>query len=243
MTTPGTVSRAGDHDIDSSDTKRTSMDSANGNPTVIVAVVGALGSQGASVIRALTTSSSTSHWHIRALTSSPQSTAAQQLTTNPNISIVHCDVSDLASVRKAFQNCTHIFANTAFHGPTCLSDGARAAEKLEHKQAMNLVRAAAFTPSLRHFIYSTLMDGRVISGQKWHIPHFQSKQGANAFVVGGYPGDELAATVKEEEGWGALRDKTTLMCVGMFASNLLWDPYRPRKRVSGHIGQLSRTLS
>lgn len=120
----------------------------------IVAVVGALGTQGSSVITALKGSSLTANWHIRALTSSPDSSAAKALSTHSNVSIVQCNVNDPASIRAAFSNCTHIFANTAFHGPTLLSEGAEAAEKLESIQAMNLVRAAAATEEASHIQYA-----------------------------------------------------------------------------------------
>jgi nucleoside-diphosphate-sugar epimerase len=196
-----------------------------------VAVVGALGTQGASVITALINAPSTSNWQIRALTSSPDSSAAQRLASDPNITIVQCDIEDTASIRAAFKGCSHIFINTMFNGPTLLSEGPEAAEELENSQGLNLVRAAAATETLEHLVFSTLSDAKVISEGKWHIPHFQSKQGANAFILGGYPGDGLDDSGKEE-GWGSLRDKTTLLCVTMYASNLIWDPYRPRKRVS-----------
>jgi nucleoside-diphosphate-sugar epimerase len=201
-----------------------------------VAVVGALGTQGASVITALTNSPSISSWQIRALTSSPDSSAAQKLGSNSNVIIVQCDIEDVASIHAAFKGCTHIFINTMFNGPTLLSKGAEAAERLENGQGLNLVRAAAATESLEHLVFSTLSDAKVISCGKWHIPHFQSKQGANAFILGGYPGDGIDETAKEE-GWGRLRDKTTLLCVTMYASNLIWDPYRPRKRVSSRFSQ------
>lgn len=209
------------------------MDASSKNSSPLVAVVGALGTQGASVITALTSSPATATWRIRALTSSPNSAAAKALSaSNPNVSIVECNVNDIDSVRDAFRNCSHIFANSTFPGPTLLSDGPEAAERLEHRQAMNLVRAAAATESLRHLVFSTLVDSSVISGGKWKVPHFSSKQEANAFVVGGYPGDGVEGAAKKEEGWGSLRHKSTLMCVTMYGSNLVWDPYRPRKKVS-----------
>lgn len=206
------------------------MEASGQDSYPIVAVVGALGTQGASVIAALSSSPSTANWRIRALTSSPDSVAAKDLRTKPNVSVVRCDINDFASISDAFRHCTHIFANTAFHGPTLLSEGPEATQKLEHAQAMNLVRAAAATVGLRHLVFSTLPDPDVISGGKWKIPHFSSKQGANAFIVGGYPGAQVDGTAKEEI-WGALRHKSSLMSVGMYGSNLLWDPYRPRKRV------------
>ena len=207
------------------------MESPSQDSQPVVAVVGALGTQGTSVIAALTRSSTTAGWQIRALTSSPESAAAKALDSHSNVSIVHCDVNDLDSIRSAFHNCTHIFANTAFSGPTLLSKGAEAAESLESLQAMNIVRAAAATGTLRHLVFSTLPDSNVISQGKWKIPHFSSKQDANAFIAGGYPGHQSDG-LAQEEGWGVLRQKTSLMYVGMFGSNLLWDPYRPQKKVS-----------
>lgn len=195
-----------------------------------VAVVGALGIQGASVIQSLTSSPLTSRWRIRALTSSPNSDAARALSQQANISIIHCDVNDPDSIRKAFEGCTHIFANTAFHGGTLFAEGQAAAEKLEDDQGLNLVRAAAETKTLKHLIWSTLMDGSVISEGKWKVPHFMSKQGANAYIVGGYPGHK-GESYESESSWASLKNKSTLMAVGVYGSNFRNHAYRPVKKV------------
>lgn len=195
-----------------------------------VAVVGALGTQGASVIRALKSSPMTSQWKIRALTSSPQSDSARALGEEANVSIVYCDLNDPETIREAFQGCTHIFANTAFHGGTLFAKGQHAAEELEHDHGMNLVRAAAETKSLKHLIWSTLMDSNVISNGKWKVPHFMSKQGANAYILGGYKGYDAKGQQKEP-GWGSLKDRSTLMAIGVYGSNFRNHSYRPIKKV------------
>jgi hypothetical protein len=207
--------------------------SSDDNSAEIIAVVGALGAQGASVIRALQSSPATSQWKIRALTSSPDSDAAMALGSQANISIVHCDLNDPQSIRNAFEECTYIFANTAFSGAVLMAEGQQAGEILESRQGFNIVRSAAEIKTLKHFIWSTLMDSSVISEGKWKVPHFMSKQAANAFILGGYPG-YAGERHHMEPGWGTLRDKSTLMCIGMYGSNLRNHLYRPVKKVSTH---------
>lgn len=199
-----------------------------------VAVVGALGAQGGSVINALSSSPITSHWKIRALTSSPESEPALAFGQQANVTVVHCDVNAPETIRRAFEGCTHIFANTAFHGSTALSKGQGAAELLEQQQGLNLMRAAAETKTLNHLIWSTLNDSSVISNGQWPVPHFMSKQAANAYAVGGYPGCEMpwTSSLQKEPGWGVLRDRTTLMAIGLYGSNFRNHAYRPIKDVS-----------
>ena len=194
--------------------------------TETVAIVGALGTQGGSVIRWLKSSPITSQWKIRALTSSPQSDSARILGEEANISIVYCDVNDLKTIREAFQGCTHIFANTAFHAGTMFDKGQKAGEELENSQGLNLMRAAAETKTLKHLVWSTLPDSNVISQGRWKVPHFMSKQAANAYILGGYTGYD------EDRGWGTLKDKCTLMSIGVYGSNFRNHLYRPIKKVS-----------
>jgi hypothetical protein len=196
-----------------------------------IAVVGALGAQGSSVIEALLSSAITSQWTIRALTSSPDCDSAKALQSNANVSIVFCDVNDPKSLSLAFEGCTHIFANTAFSGSTLMTVGQQAGQDLEHRQGMNIVRAAAGITTLKHFIWSTLMDCEVISKGKWKVPHFMSKQGPNAYILGGYPGYQ-GVNYCTEPGWGALRDRSTLLCIGVYGSNFRNHLYRPVRKVS-----------
>lgn len=195
-----------------------------------VAIVGALGSQGTSVIKALKSSPITSQWKIRALTSSPQSESARALSEHASVSIVYYDINDIKTIREAFEGCTHIFANTLFHGGTLFGKGQRAAEELESTHGMNLVRAAAETKSLKHLIWSTLPDSSVIGQGKWNIPHFMSKQAANAYILGEYTGC-IAERQQQESGWGSLRDRSTLLCIGVYGSNFRNHSYRPIKQV------------
>lgn len=59
-----------------------------------------------------------------------------------------------------------------------------------------------------------------------------SKQGANAFVVGGYEGYEgVVGEEGDEEAWGSLRERSTLMAVGVYGSNFVNHSYRPIRKV------------
>lgn len=208
-----------------------------------VAIVGALGTQGASVIRTLKSSPMTSQWKMRALTSSPQSDSARALSEQANISIVYCDVNEPETIREAFQGCTHIFANTAFHGGTLFAKGQQAAEELEHGHSMNLLRAAAERKSLKHLIRSTLTDSYASSQGKWKVPHFVSKQGANAYIL---QVDTLTTTqrgnYKSQAGEPEV-DKSTLMAIGVYGSNFRNHSYRLVKKVRALAYEFRRPAS
>jgi hypothetical protein len=200
-------------------------------PTETIAVVGALGAQGASVIKTLLESSGQAELKIRALTSSPDSEAAKALEAHARVTVVKCDLKNLKSISDGFADCTYIFGNTAFSGSTLMTEGQQAGERLESQQAMNIVRAASGSTTLKHFIWSTLTDSSFISQGRWKVPHFMSKQAANAYILGGYPGYS-GPQYHAEPGWGALRSKCTLMCIGIYGSNLRNHLYRPVKKVS-----------
>ena len=53
---------------------------------------------------------------------------------------------------------------------------------IEAQQGMNLAKAAAKTPSLKHYIWSTLPDNIKISDGKFSVPHFESKVKVDKFI-------------------------------------------------------------
>jgi NAD(P)-dependent dehydrogenase (short-subunit alcohol dehydrogenase family) len=80
------------------------------SPKKIIVVVGATEDQGSSVAR---TFLSLPNWHVRCLTRNPSSTAAQTL-SRLGVELVQADLSDLASINRAFASANTIFANTDF---------------------------------------------------------------------------------------------------------------------------------
>lgn len=179
----------------------------------IIVVVSALGTQGASVISVCLSSPDLSNYKIRALTSNPTCDAATSLAaSNSRITIHRTDLNSLNSVTEAFENATLIFANTAFDPQTFIAKGPTAAQSREESQGLNIARAAAQIPSLKHLIWSTLVDTNSITNGKIVTPHFQSKIPAEKYL-------------RDLEN--GMAERTTFLHVGLYASVFQRMPYTP----------------
>lgn len=180
----------------------------------VLAVFGATGSQGRSVVSAL--QSSHDHaYHIRGLTSNKSSDAAREL-SRTGVEMVEVDIESEASIRAALEGAEAVFANTAFPPDVFVSQGAAAAEEAESKTAVRMAHALAHVKTLKHLVWSTLPDGWKRTDGKLHIHHFQSKVAAARFIR------------NEPE----LAKKTTMLAVGMYGSNLKNPGYVPIYDVS-----------
>ncbi|KAL3472278.1 hypothetical protein BJX99DRAFT_235859 [Aspergillus californicus] len=183
----------------------------------IVVIVGALGAQGSSVLSALLASNDP--YKIRALTSNANSPEAIRLaSTSPDIEFVQTNLASPLSLLEAFTGATVIFANTVFRPDIFMAQGANAAEALEVSHGLNIVQAASKVSTLQHLVWSTLPDAATVSKGKFDIPHFQSKIPADKYLLDPVNG---------------LAGKTTFLRVGMYASNLVRDPYRPAFQSAG----------
>ena len=179
----------------------------------IIVVVSALGTQGASVISACLSSPKLSNYKIRALTSNPTCDAATSLAaSNPRITVHGTDLNSLDSVMKAFKDATLIFANTAFNHRALLAQGAAAAQAREESQGLNIARAASQIPSLKHLIWSTLVDTKSVTDGKIGIPLFQSKIPAEKYL-------------RDPEN--GMVDRTTFLHVALYPSVFQRMPYAP----------------
>ena len=185
-------------------------------PAPIAAVVGALGSQGSSVVSALLASKSP--FRIRALTSNAESPAAIKLSNSDSrIEVVQADLHSVDSLVSAFTGAAYIYANTVFRPDVFNEKGAQGAQDTEETQGLNIVRAVARVDQrggsvLKHIVWSTLPDTERASGGKLVVPHLQSKLAAEKFLL--------------DEGNG-LNEKTTFLRVGMYGVNLARAPYTP----------------
>ncbi|KAL1873627.1 hypothetical protein VTK73DRAFT_814 [Phialemonium thermophilum] len=179
----------------------------------VLTVCAALGRQGAGVVSAFTSEASP-QYHVRALTSNPESAAARELASKPNVSVVKVDLHSLDSVVAAFEGSTLIFANTVFPPDVFVKDGAAKAEEAEASHGLNIARAAAKTSSLKHLIWSTLPDVLSETGGKLNIPHFQSKIPAERYIL------------EHESG---LANKTTFLRLGLYGSVIERPTYTPVK--------------
>ena len=128
----------------------------------IIAVVGATGSQGGGLVRAILADPE-GRFTARALTRNADSGKARELASQ-GVEVVEADLDDEASVHKAFDGAYGAFVVTNFWAQrTPEQEKARTRAEMELAQAATGARAAKDT-GLRHVVWSTLEDTR---------PHFE----------------------------------------------------------------------
>lgn len=197
-----------------------------------IAILGATGTQGASV---LDTFVSDPTWQVVAITRNTSSPKAQALRARcPRITLIQADANDPYSLRTAFSGATVIFAVTDYWAPfndletrKKHSTGPNPADSLrrwaydeEIRLGRNIVDAANDVLEseglLERFIWSSLPSPAKYSGGKYErIYHFESKS-----VVEGY-------TRREKPG---LAERMSVLFVGFYVSNmLLMELMRPVK--------------
>jgi uncharacterized protein YbjT (DUF2867 family) len=132
------------------------------NRKKLIAVIGATGHQGGSVVRAL---QAQGQFRVRALTRHPDKHRGLA------DEVVEADLDRPESLKAAFAGAHGVFLVTNFWEP-----GAD-----EVKQATAAVRAAK-EAGVNHFIWSTLPDVEVISGGKLDVPHFTGKAKVDRIV-------------------------------------------------------------
>ena len=172
----------------------------------IVSVVGATGVQGSSVVDALLREGD---YSIRAITRKPGSDNAKALAAK-GVEVVQADLNDLASLKAAFQGSYAVYAVTDFFEPFGQS-GPQKAIEVEAEQGINLAKAAASTSTLEHYIWSTLPNGLKISGGKYLVPHFESKNKVDEYIKGN----------------ASLLAKTTFLWITFYATNYYFPMFTP----------------
>jgi len=132
------------------------------NTKKLIAVVGATGQQGGSVVRAL---QAQGQFAVRALTRDPSKHR------NLADEVVAADLDRPETLKAAFTGAHGVFVVTNFW----------ATGTNELTQATAAVRAAK-DAGVQHFIWSTLPNVEAISGGKLHVPHFTGKAKAEQVV-------------------------------------------------------------
>ena len=132
------------------------------NRKQLIAVIGATGQQGGSVVRAL---QAQGQFNVRALTRNPDKHHGLA------DEVVEADLDRPESLKAAFAGAYGVFLVTNFW-----EQGTD-----ELKQATAAVRAAK-EAGVKHFIWSTLPDVEAISGGKLHVPHFTGKAKVDRIV-------------------------------------------------------------
>ncbi len=178
-------------------------------------VVGATGNQGSSVAK---TFLSLPNWHVRCLTRDPSSSKAQDLAAQ-GAEIVQGDLTDIASLQRAFRDANAIFVNTVFFGTqhaelvskVGFDASCKTAFDVEVLSGKNAANAAASVPTLERFVYSALGPMAAASGGKYKCLHWESK----------------AAIVQHiEREVPALAAKTSYIYIGAYSTNRLLRPVR-----------------
>ncbi|MBB2940558.1 uncharacterized protein YbjT (DUF2867 family) [Actinoplanes lutulentus] len=175
----------------------------------VIAVVGATGSQGGGLVRAILDDPD-GGFTVRALTRNTTSVKAQEL-VKLGAEVVQADNYDEQSLTAAFAGAYGAYLVTDFWAHM-------SAEK-ELQEATNLVNAAK-KAGVQHVVWSTLEDTRdhiPVDGDRmptlqgtYNVPHFDAKAEADElFRAAGVPTTFLRTTFYWENlanGWGATRD-------------------------------------
>jgi uncharacterized protein YbjT (DUF2867 family) len=183
----------------------------------IIAVLGATGSQGGGLVRAILAAPA-GGFAARAITRDVNKDKAKAL-ESAGAEVVKADLDDVESLKKAFAGAHGVYAVTNFWEHF-------SGEK-EKAQAKNIAEAAK-AAGIKHVIWSTLEDIRKFMKpddkrmpmlqQKYRVPHFDAKAEANAYFSG-LP--------------------TTLLVTSFYWDNLYMFGLAPKK---GEDGQLAWTF-
>ena len=125
-----------------------------------ILVVGATGMQGGAVSRHLL---KRRRFNVRCMARHPECEAARLL-QQQGAEIVHADLDDLGSLRRAVRGCNGVFGVTDFWE----------ASFREYDQGVNLIDAAA-EAEVDHLVLSTLPSAKKISHGAIELPHFETK--------------------------------------------------------------------
>jgi len=149
----------------------------------IIAVVGATGTQGGGLSRAILADPN-GGFAVRAITRDPNKDSAKALAAQ-GAQVVQANLDDVESLKKAFAGAHGVYAVTNFWEHF-------SAEK-EKAQAKNIADAAK-AAGVKHVVWSTLEDTRKlmepsdtrmpILQEKYRVPHFDAKAEADAYFSG-----------------------------------------------------------
>jgi uncharacterized protein YbjT (DUF2867 family) len=149
----------------------------------IIAVVGATGTQGGGLARAILDDAS-GGFAVRAITRDPSKEKAQALEA-AGAEVVKADLDDVESLKRAFAGAYGVFGVTNFW-----EHFSGEKEKAQAKNIADAARAAGPT----HVVWSTLEDTRKLMSpddkrmpmlqEKYRVPHFDAKADADAYFAG-----------------------------------------------------------
>ncbi|KAJ2356837.1 hypothetical protein GGF43_001822 [Coemansia sp. RSA 2618] len=165
-----------------------------------VAIVGATGLQGGSVLKTL---HSLGTYSLRALTRNPDSATAKGLAEKyPGVEWVTGNLDDVDSLRKAFDGVDAVFGVTQFFQPDIMKKVSQGDTDAEYIQGKNIVDAA-IAAGVKSVVYSTLSSMKEISKGKYPgVLHFEGKHRIEKY---------LASKADQIRGY--------FVCVGFYMEN------------------------
>ncbi|KAH7408988.1 NmrA-like family protein [Cadophora sp. MPI-SDFR-AT-0126] len=140
----------------------------------IIAVIGATGGQGGSVINTLLSSPKTSsEWAIRGITRDASKESSKKLASR-GVEVVTGDVNSKESMLAAFKGAYAVFAVTNYWETLD--------QNLEIQQGKNIADAA-LESGVQHFIWSSLRNVKqMTNGKLPNVHHFDSKAAVESYI-------------------------------------------------------------
>ncbi|KAJ1735334.1 hypothetical protein LPJ72_001918 [Coemansia sp. Benny D160-2] len=132
--------------------------------TQTVAIIGATGTQGGSVLRALY---ATGKYNIVAVTRDVSSASAIKIKTDhPNVKLFTANLDNVESLRQAFKGADIVFGVTQFMQPDIINRVASGDVDAEFHQGKNIVDAAVAV-GVKDIVFSTIYSLKEVSGGKY----------------------------------------------------------------------------
>jgi uncharacterized protein YbjT (DUF2867 family) len=151
--------------------------SSSSNRPLLVAVCGATGNQGGSVVNFLLKEKK---YNIRGLTRDPSSSGSKELQAK-GVEMVKADYSDRASLDTALRGVNYLFIVTQFWEKEVM-----AKPDLEYEHGKNLTDAAKHN-NVQFIIFSSLPNAQALCNKKYHVPHFTNKYRVQQYIEKEFP--------------------------------------------------------
>ncbi|KAJ1834121.1 hypothetical protein LPJ63_002189 [Coemansia sp. RSA 2711] len=148
--------------------------------TKLVAIIGATGLQGGSVLKTLHASGK---YKLRALTRNPDGAAAKSLARKyPGVEWVKADLDDPESLREVFSGVDTVFGMTQFFQKSITDKIESGETDAEFRQGINIVDSA-IAAGVKAVIYSSLDSMKQLSHGKYPgVLHFEGKHQVEEYL-------------------------------------------------------------
>ncbi|KAJ2660247.1 hypothetical protein IWW48_003079 [Coemansia sp. RSA 1200] len=148
--------------------------------TQTVAIIGATGLQGGSVLRAL---HATGRYKLVAVTRNTSSESAKEVKTKyPDVELVAANIDDTASLERVFEGADFVFGMTQFFQPEIIDKIGSGNLDAEYTQGKNIIDAA-IAAGVKNIVMSTLPSMKEISGGKYSkVHHFEGKHRVEEYL-------------------------------------------------------------